>query len=524
MECDVIPMSQQEVDPLGTVEHCNELEEANMVYSQPLSLKSDIIKFDHTDEFPKNRKIINITSPKSRKLINITSPTSPLLAHTTTVEDSSQNYRNVSVSHCLSYFFLSFYLKHDRFFILQKQQQILPHIRNNVEHQVSTMREVLASIPGFRIKPRRRTNKKLSTAAQIEQTREGCIDLESPDSILVSVNLRDLLNKDTFNALPSLYQYKLVQLLPSVDRPVIDNETETIRLNSSGLTNEFFTRACLEWKERLADGEFTPENQLKLRTEAEKEKIKLDPWKLKHFEPIWGTKSSKTKLTNRINSKRNSSHKTVVATKTSDLLNEAVTIADSVPGAKVKRKSPSTQSALKNSEMRNKNDLTLRSRPVVNYQTVEQNSSANDKQKISTNSMDRPSLKTTISFKSIHESEQSDEIPSSVSVSNNYTTSSGRIVKSPNNYPIIGTNMPQSQKKVRIGAVTRSLISSSSSNANFTLNAAKIHNQKMPTLTHSIQNTENVTAVKVIGPTIMPITTGEKKHFTKVCRITYSYS
>lgn len=101
MECDVIPMSQQEVDPLGTVEHCNELEEDNVVYSQPLSLNSDVIKFDHTDEFPKNRKIINITSPKSRKLINITSPTSPtspLLAHTTTVKDSSQNYRNVSVA------------------------------------------------------------------------------------------------------------------------------------------------------------------------------------------------------------------------------------------------------------------------------------------------------------------------------------------------------------------------------------------------------------------------------------------
>lgn len=35
-------------------------------------------------------------------------------------------------------------------------------------------------------------------------------------------------------------------------------------------------------------GEFTPENQLKLKSEAEKEKSKLDPWKLKHFEPIWG--------------------------------------------------------------------------------------------------------------------------------------------------------------------------------------------------------------------------------------------
>lgn len=38
----------------------------------------------------------------------------------------------------------------------------------------------------------------------------------------------------------------------------------------------------------ISPGEFIPENQLKLKTEAEKEKSKLDPWKLKHFEPIWG--------------------------------------------------------------------------------------------------------------------------------------------------------------------------------------------------------------------------------------------
>lgn len=38
-------------------------------------------------------------------------------------------------------------------------------------------------------------------------------------------------------------------------------------------------------------GEFTPENQMKLKSDAEKEKVKLDPWKLKYFEPIWGSKS-----------------------------------------------------------------------------------------------------------------------------------------------------------------------------------------------------------------------------------------
>ncbi|XP_075165109.1 transcriptional regulator additional sex combs isoform X2 [Haematobia irritans] len=176
--------------------------------------------------------------------------------------------------------------------------------------QASTMREVLASIPGFSIKPRRRSSKKISTAAQIEQTKDGKIDLETPDSILASTNLRALLNKQTFTMLPPLYQYNLIQLLPSVDREAIEVEhknpentvpTEGIRLGPSSLNNEFFARACLEWRERLSEGEFTPENQMKLKTEAEREKNKLDPWKLKHFEPIWGEKSFKRSNTNRLN-------------------------------------------------------------------------------------------------------------------------------------------------------------------------------------------------------------------------------
>nr|CAI5858484.1 unnamed protein product [Callosobruchus analis] len=154
-----------------------------------------------------------------------------------------------------------------------------------------TMREVLASIPGFAMQPRRRTGKKLSTAAQLEQTKEGRIDLETPDSILVNTNLRHLLNKATFAALPLLYQNKLIQLLPSVDRYNISSDNASLEINNSGLNNEFFARACLEWQDRLAEGEFTPENQQKLKLEADKERNKVDPWKLKHFEPIWGDRS-----------------------------------------------------------------------------------------------------------------------------------------------------------------------------------------------------------------------------------------
>lgn len=134
----------------------------------------------------------------------------------------------------------------------------------------------------------------MSTAAQLEQTKEGCIDLETPDSILSNTDLRALLNKHTFSILPPLYQYKLIQLLPEVDRASIVNQPDSsLRLNNSALNNEFFARACQKWRERLSEGEFTPENQQKLKTETEKEKSKIDPWKLKHFEPIWGFKEYK---------------------------------------------------------------------------------------------------------------------------------------------------------------------------------------------------------------------------------------
>lgn len=195
----------------------------------------------------------------------------------------------------------------------------------------STMREVLASIPGFCIKPRKRSGKKLSTAAQLQQTREGCIDLETPDSILVNTNIRALLNKHTFSLLPPLYQYKLSQLLPSVDRL-----SPSGRLNSSSLNNEFFARACLEWQDCLSGGEFTPENQQKMKTEAEKEKSKIDPWKLKHFEPFWGEKSRREKSLN-LNSERPSLKTTIKLRPTA-----SITSSSTVP--KVKKSKSSSNS------------------------------------------------------------------------------------------------------------------------------------------------------------------------------------
>lgn len=148
----------------------------------------------------------------------------------------------------------------------------------------TTMREVLASIPGF--KTTKRTTRNLSAAAQIQRAQEGCVDLQNPSSILAKANLRGILNKHSFGSLPPLYQHKLIQLLPEVDR-CPDGSS---KLSSTALSNEFFGRACQKWRDRLASGEFTPEFQQKIRAEAERDKGKLDPWKVKHFEPFWGSR------------------------------------------------------------------------------------------------------------------------------------------------------------------------------------------------------------------------------------------
>ncbi|GBP36826.1 Polycomb protein Asx [Eumeta japonica] len=200
---------------------------------------------------------------------------------------------------------------------------------NSNSSKPQTMREVLASIPGFCIKTRKRSSKKLSTAAQLQQTKEGCIDLETPDSILVNTNIRALLNKHTFSLLPPLYQYKLGQLLPSVDRP-----SSSGRLSSSSLNNEFFSRACLEWQDSLSGGEFTPENQQKMKTEAEKEKSKIDPWKLKHFEPFWGEKFQKDRTSLNLNSERPSLKTTIKLRPTA-----SITSSSTVPKIKKSKSS-----------------------------------------------------------------------------------------------------------------------------------------------------------------------------------------
>ncbi|XP_051515909.1 putative Polycomb group protein ASXL1 isoform X2 [Myxocyprinus asiaticus] len=118
------------------------------------------------------------------------------------------------------------------------------------------------------------------------------VDFETPGSILVNTNIRALINTRTFAAFPTHSQQQLLQLLPEVDRQV--GPDGLARLSSSALNNEFFTHASQSWKERLAEGEFTHEMQVRFRQEMEKEK-KVEAWKEKFFEEYHGQRSGLTR-------------------------------------------------------------------------------------------------------------------------------------------------------------------------------------------------------------------------------------
>lgn len=137
------------------------------------------------------------------------------------------------------------------------------------------------------VKHRRRRRQKLNGDALGDIQ----IDVKRPNSVLVDTSIRALLTNFAFSQLSPENQKILVESLPLVDRPVSASDNEPIELNPSSINNEFFNRACIEWRDRLAYGEFTNEHQTKLKAEQERDKSKIDPWKARNFEGIWGIKT-----------------------------------------------------------------------------------------------------------------------------------------------------------------------------------------------------------------------------------------
>ncbi|XP_073535320.1 putative Polycomb group protein ASXL3 isoform X2 [Phyllobates terribilis] len=147
------------------------------------------------------------------------------------------------------------------------------------------------SPPGKQISQHLKRLKK-SGLGHLKWTKAEDIDIETPGSILVNTNLRALINKHTFASLPQHFQQYLLLLLPEVDRQM--GSDGALRLSNSALNNEFFAYAAQGWKQRLSEGEFTPEMQIRIRQEIEKEK-KTEVWKELFFERFYGEKSGMSK-------------------------------------------------------------------------------------------------------------------------------------------------------------------------------------------------------------------------------------
>lgn len=94
-------------------------------------------------------------------------------------------------------------------------------------------------------------------------------DLETPASIIANVNIKQLLTPAAFDSLPTHYQNELIKLLPEADRVNLSDETTPLAMTVNALSNEFFAKSCVEYRERLRNGEFC--------TSATNSRIDIDP-------------------------------------------------------------------------------------------------------------------------------------------------------------------------------------------------------------------------------------------------------
>jgi len=80
-------------------------------------------------------------------------------------------------------------------------------------------------------------------------------DLETPASILGSINIKQLLTNAAFDSLPGDYQDELIRLLPESD--IITDSNLKNHMTVNALSNEFFAKSCVEYRDRLKNGEFS---------------------------------------------------------------------------------------------------------------------------------------------------------------------------------------------------------------------------------------------------------------------------
>ncbi|XP_067946752.1 putative Polycomb group protein ASXL3 [Watersipora subatra] len=99
------------------------------------------------------------------------------------------------------------------------------------------------------------------------RTHSRC-DLETPASLIANVNIKQLLTPAAFDCLPTHYQNELIQLLPETDRISLTDGETPFAMTVNALSNEFFAKSCVEYRDRLRNGEFCIPPPTSSRTEV----------------------------------------------------------------------------------------------------------------------------------------------------------------------------------------------------------------------------------------------------------------
>jgi len=107
----------------------------------------------------------------------------------------------------------------------------------------------------------------------------------SPDSLLVGLNMKDIINIKTFNLLTPEEKDSLLEYLPPTDKDSLNSLENLLACSTFNLhLNDFQTS--------LEMGEFDPSNddyRSYLRGKKKREQLELDDtWKSKYFEEYWG--------------------------------------------------------------------------------------------------------------------------------------------------------------------------------------------------------------------------------------------
>lgn len=125
---------------------------------------------------------------------------------------------------------------------------------------------------------------------QLQEIRdERRLNLQTADSVVVATNLKSILTYQSLQSLPTHCQTLLARLLPKFDQ-VVNENNGLVEASPTALNNEHFARFCSQFQEKLSDNKLCDDAVEQTKTDTSRELARLDPWKLRNYEPIWGQK------------------------------------------------------------------------------------------------------------------------------------------------------------------------------------------------------------------------------------------